>query len=366
MTKIDEFFDWQKNINSVKDSTTKDQRSKLEVANRWKPLINWNKPDISAYIGHMHEEQYKQSYIEMNKALLKKFFIWMGKEKFVDDLKVRVITQKLRRADILSPEDIDKLIEASPDNQWKALIALMFESGARISEILELQVKDIEETTQGMKIFIHAKKTGDDFRPCLCLLSGQYIRNHILYPRLKKDSKLFNMGKSTIQQNIKKIGKEAGIEKPVNPHAFRHASATYMVRKGYSEPIIRAKHGWTGDSKMIARYVSIDGNDVINATLEKEGQTPIVPHEHELVRAITPATPIEIADQTFEIRRLQEQQATMEKELQDSKEMKARMARLEEMILNSRNNMLDIIMKELNIKEEKLTDEIKLQTFIVD
>jgi len=100
----------------------------------------------------------------------------------------------------------------------------------------------------------------------------------------------------------------------VSPHKLRHAQATYMTRKGYQESIIRGKLGWTGDSKMVSRYTHLDGNDIINATLEKEGmqEHTIAP---ELVKAITPGAPIKIADTTMEFARINNENKAMQEQL---------------------------------------------------
>ncbi|HEX7628027.1 MAG TPA: hypothetical protein VF354_03800 [Candidatus Methanoperedens sp.] len=43
-----------------------------------------------------------------------------------------------------------------------------------------------------------------------------------------------------------------------------------MLLRRYQDPIIKKKHGWTADSRMIARYQHIVDDDVINAESEKK------------------------------------------------------------------------------------------------
>jgi len=75
----------------------------------------------------------------------------------------------------------------------------------------------------------------------LMCIFAQYIRNHVIYPQLKLDDFLFNISDVTAWRIVSGLGKKAGIEKPISSHKLRHAQATYMVRKGYQESIIRAK-----------------------------------------------------------------------------------------------------------------------------
>lgn len=300
--KIEEFLKHQR-ANSIKDNTIRNNRSKLEMANDWKPIADWSKDDVIGYIIHMKDGGYKDSYIEMTKSVIKAFLIFGGKEDYVKDITIKMPEKNLRPSDILTPNEIDMLIEVAPDNRWKALIALLFESGARISELLNIRVSDILETDKGMVIHVPATKTGEKYRPCLCVMSGQYIRNHQLYPLLKSTDKLFSVSKVLVWLRLKEFAKKAGITKPISAHMLRHAQATYMARKQYNESIIREKLGWTNDSKMVARYINIDGTDVINATLEKEGIKPQLPRE--LIKPIKIAEPIAIADKSLEINRLQ-------------------------------------------------------------
>lgn len=298
---------------SVKESTIKDQRSKFNTANRWKPLSKWNQDDVTRYILYLKKEGYSKGYIEMTKSLIKSFFIYHGKEDFVKNLKIKIEEKKLRKNEILIPAEVDKLIEVATDNRYKALIALLFESGARISELLNIRVKDIEDTNNGMVIMIPATKTGEEYRPCACVMSAQYIRNHILYPPLKKDSLLFDISKVQVWLKLKEFGRLAGIDKPISAHKFRHAQATYMVRKGYNETIIRSKLGWVDDSSMIARYTHIDGTDVLNATYEKEGKETIL--SPELIQNIKFAAPISIADPSLEFNRINQENRELKERL---------------------------------------------------
>lgn len=329
--------------NGTKENTIKSYLSILTVANNFKNLPDWSKNDITKYILHLQTKKKpnKPSSIEIRKAILKKFFTWAGKKDIVEHLKVKLPKNNLERKDILTIEDIDKLIASTDSHFYKALIAFLFESGARISEATAITVKDTEETDKGILISVPQTKNGKDIRKNIYIFSQQYLRNHITYNGLSKDDRLFPLSEVAIGKMLKKIAKKAGIEKPVTPHKFRHAQATDMVLRKYQESIIRKKLGWTGDSKMIARYQHIINEDVINATIEMNGseiqKTPL--------KNIKKGEPLKVTEISLQLKKLNDE---MENTIKDNEEMKKENQEL--------NTKFDLMIKLLGMKQTSVKD----------
>lgn len=256
-------------VNDVKDNTLSQHRSVLKVIDRWKPLNKkWTKQDINDYVLSL---KYKPSTIQKHKQLLKKYFRWCDNDKAVEHLKVKSIGNDLRREDILTVEDVNALIDKTPYPMYKALIAFMFESGARISEILAIKVSDIsEDKERGMIVSVPSTKsagTGNtEYRRDLYPFSAGYIRNHITFNNLKESDLLFNVGHVPIHNMLQRLKKRTGIKKPISCHKFRNARALDLILRGYNELLIKKKLGWGGDSAMLNRYVKLSDEDNINAT----------------------------------------------------------------------------------------------------
>lgn len=314
ITLIEKYLKEQK-ANGLKPNTLQQNQIYLSKANDWKPINQWTKDDATAYILKLGEE-YKRSSIEIQKAMIKKYFKWLGKPEVVAHLKTKMPKGCLKPDDILTPDDITLLIENTPSTLYKALIAFLFESGARINEALAVRVKDIKETDKGMIISVRTFKTGEDYRPSIYPFSAQYIRNHITYNALNPEDKLFNISDVTAWEMLKKIGKKAGITKPISPHKFRHAQATDMVLRGYHPSIINKKLGWTDDSRMFARYTHLSNDDVINATLENGGK----PIERKPITNIKQAERISIAEASMQFSKLTEENASLQAQLKEQKE----------------------------------------------
>ncbi len=273
----------------------------MNNADGFKPIDTWRKEDVDKYLLSLREKN-KESTIGIKKILLKQYFGWLGKPEIIKHIRVKLPKNHLKREDILAPEDVNKMVETIESPMYKALIVFLYESGVRISEALALTVTDIQDTDQGMIVSIKDEKTDNGYRSCIYPTSSQFIRNHITYSGLTKENKLFPISKSWANTMLKRIGKNAEIEKPITCHKFRHAQATDMVLRGYQESIIRKKLGWTDDSGMIARYQHLVDDDVIDATLEKNGQEI---KKHPIVNVNT-AEPLNIIDAGVQLRKLTE------------------------------------------------------------
>ncbi len=302
-------------VNGIRDTTIEYYTSVLKDAAAFKPLPDWNRDDVNAYFLSLNGKN-KQSSIELKKLVIKKFLTWAGRKDAVEHLKGRMPKNNLRRDDLLTVEEIDKMIEAAESPLWKAIIAFLFESGARINEVVSVKVKDTQEIDKGLIVNIPATKTDGGYRKTLLIYSATYIRNHINYSGLGKDDLLFGVGDEWVRVMLNRLAKKAGITKPVSPHKFRHASAAYACLKGYNEDIIRKKYGWTPSSNVPARYKHLIDEDVIDATLEKEGIDVLKPG---IIKNIKQPESLKIADASMQLSKI----------MAENEDLKERISQLE-------------------------------------
>lgn len=291
-------------------------------------ILSWNFEDKIAKDGR-RIHNIKESTKVTRKAIIKKFYTWLGEEDIVKNIKTRMPKNHLTQDDILTPEDINLLLKNTNSHFYKALIAVLYESGARIGEIQALRVQDFKETDNGMMVEIPTFKTDFPNRKMLLLFAAQYVRNFFSYANKDKNEIVFNRGKSPIHEMLKKIGNKAGITKKVNPHRFRHASATVMVQQGFNESIIRRKLGWSPTSGMIARYQHLADTDVMDAQLSVHGEKI----ERPIIKDMDIAEPISVADTNAIIQKqaaeLEELRAAQKKSEEREKERDAKMENID-------------------------------------
>lgn len=225
------------------------------------------------------EKNKSKATVQLHKTGIRLFLEYAGRPDLAELCKFqRSKTDERLPEDILLLEDIEKLINAACNLRDKALIAFMFESGARRGEFFEIQLKHVVFDKNGAVVTLPKGKTGAR-RVRLVWCSG-YLRNWLDNHPLKenRDSYLWcstqNPAKTieyvTFHNSLKKFAKKAGVQKRVNMHSFRHAAATRLAND-LTEQQLKNYLGWSKGSDMAARYVHLSGKDIDQAILKANG-----------------------------------------------------------------------------------------------
>jgi integrase len=267
MSAIQAFLDEQ-TAKGLKDSTVKTYYKALKRLNAFKPVEEITKESLIQYFKLF---ECSDSTRLGHSVIIKKFFMDTGREEVASWIKPKRPYETIKSDDILNGEDVNKMLEATDSLYWKAMIAILFESGARIGEIQILKYKDFQDTKDGLIVHIPTSKTAAGFRKMILINSSQYLRNLKASVNGKPDNVVFTIGYRYTFEVIRDIGRAAGIKKHVSPHAFRHARATAAIND-MPEAVIRKMLGWSPNSTMISRYQHLNDNSVIEAQLGHGGE----------------------------------------------------------------------------------------------
>ncbi len=214
---------------------------------------------------------------------LKLFLKWFLPDK-VDELitfKLQKPKRKLPVDQLITREDIQKMVASCDTQRDRALIMLLWDSGARINEVLSRSICHITFDRYGAVIIVDGKTGERRMRLTSCVPDLQAwvnmhpMRNNpdaplfITYNRYGTGKKVLNA--HTVQNRLKVIAAQAGIQKRVYPHGIRHARLTDLSKQGFSEMELRIIAGWEASSLMPAVYVHLSGADVENKVLAKAG-----------------------------------------------------------------------------------------------
>jgi integrase/recombinase XerC len=193
--------------------------------------------------------------ISLRKSYIKKYFKYHDRDDITKKLEVKREQRQLNPNDILNVEDINNLLEHMNSIMYKAIITFLFESGARINECLGVELDtDIKEINAGYDLTLFGDKTRKHnyaYREMILIESAPYIREWLLV-RNSDSPYLFPLRDRSVSEWLSNLRETLHFQKPINPHAFRHACATRLVRKGMQESLIRKQMGWSPNSNMLA------------------------------------------------------------------------------------------------------------------
>ena len=186
--------------------------------------------------------------------------------------------------DLLSEDDVLNMLNAAKNFRDQAIIALLWDTGARIGELMAVRKKDIELDAEPGHIRVDGK-TG--MRRIPILFSMPYVLRYIETQKDLTDNDIVwrtqwyardspmdsDAGYHAISVMLKSVGKRAGITKLIHPHKFRASRATNLADK-VSEQTLKRMFGWTQDSTQMAVYISLNDKSVDTAFMQANGKKP--------------------------------------------------------------------------------------------
>lgn len=149
--------------------------------------------------------------------------------------------------DVLSQGEVSAIFNVCTNVKHKAILALLYGCGLRISEVINLKISDIHSERKLIKIEA-AKGNRDRYVPLpdeLLQLLRKYYSEH-----KPKGLYLFNGQDGALQYSQRSIGeflktyaRKAGIKKRIHAHKFRHSYATHLVEQGTDISLIQKSLG---------------------------------------------------------------------------------------------------------------------------
>lgn len=216
--------------------------------------------------------------------ILKTFFKWLKgcenpkETSWIKPLKPEM--ERLRPDEILTWDDVVKLSRAAMNPRDQAFPQVLWETGARIEEILTLIIKDVEMVNNGDALRLHFRKSKTIVRSPIIVRSAPALLNWIekhplknnkeapLWVKVNKNDK--PMDYQTARKILKDLKERSKLDKPVNPHNFRKSSASFYSH--YLSPAeLKSRFGWKQSSKMLDIYCFPDEEKVNGKILEIEG-----------------------------------------------------------------------------------------------
>lgn len=197
-----------------------------------KPFNQISESEFKHYLCLLAEKNYSPYTLNLYHATFKYILENLYKRPFSFDFPYAKRHKKLPV--VLSRKEIKSLIDSIKNNKHKILIALSYGAGLRVSEIINLKVKDIDLD----ELIIHIKNA-----------KGAKDRITVIPEKLKIDIQNFTTGKDadnfvfeserggkitarTAQKVFETALKKAGVKKDATFHSLRHSFATHLLENG--------------------------------------------------------------------------------------------------------------------------------------
>lgn len=211
-----------------------------------KSLKSLDNNDLKAYVQSINKSMSAKS-VSRNISTLKSFYKFLMIEKYVNKSPLtNVVNPKVKKElpKVLSEEEVIKLLDFQITDNYgyrnKAMLELMYSSGLRVSELINLKMTDVDLELEVVRIF--GKGSKERIIP-LGAYASLALKDYITYYRgslLKKknsdylflNSRGDKMTRQAFFKILKKIAKEQGIKTEFSPHTLRHSFATHLLKHG--------------------------------------------------------------------------------------------------------------------------------------
>jgi len=283
-------LEYDKNLQSDGKHKTARRVKVLDCLRYWTaflPIKDWkemSEAELREGVIKLEESKMKPSTKEGLKVILKQFYTWLEGEDGVPPKKVKWLSVDMKKYslranyhELLSPQEVDWLVECAPDLKMKLLIRMCYESAFRIHELLQLKMCMIIADDNGFRISTSEdSKTGVrqvrilDSAPLL----QEYLKNHPC--KSEPDAPLFGlyhggrwrpMSYILVRQKMSSLTKKARnlhpsmVSKKCHLHGLRKARLSEIAAV-LPEQVLKNYAGWTPNSGMARVYISI--SDKVN------------------------------------------------------------------------------------------------------
>ena len=246
LNDIKEYLVFVSQVKNLSENTTKSYERDLKKLNSFLIGLNLStyseisSETCSAWIGSLYSQNNNPRSIQRHLSSAKGFFRFLKKNNLIQSSPFELVTapkSSNKLPDVLSPEDVEQLLNFKPSNMIEirdmAIVELMYSSGLRVSETVNINLNDFEENKSFLRVLGKGSKTR-------LVPMGRYAVNAInewLIERekiLNNTDALFLNSKGTrltvrsVQLRLKKMALKQGLP-PIHPHMLRHSFATHML-----------------------------------------------------------------------------------------------------------------------------------------
>ncbi|MHA1595983.1 MAG: site-specific tyrosine recombinase/integron integrase [Candidatus Baldrarchaeia archaeon] len=198
-----------------------------------KGLHEVTKRDIMSFLLYLKQKRGDNNVTIARKlSSIRTFFNFLVESGFLDsnpaaDVKRPKLEKKLPV--VLTPDEVRRLIDAADNPRDKLIIRMLYVTGLRVSELVNLRVEDID--FEECVIMVRMGKGKKDRVVFMDKQTARILKEYLRENGIER-GRVFPISVRTVQRMIQRARIKAGIQKKVTPHVLRHSFATHMLELG--------------------------------------------------------------------------------------------------------------------------------------
>ena len=243
---IKEYLVFVSQVKNLSENTTKSyQRDLKKLCLFLESLKITDYTDVSmdicsAWIGDLFSQNNNPRSIQRHLSSAKGFFRFLKKNNLIAASPFELVTATKSESnlpEVLTPEDVEQLLNFKPSNLIEirdlAIVEMMYSSGLRVSETVNINVSDFEEGMSFLRVLGKGSKTrlvpiGRFAISAINNWLGERDKIVSNTDALFLNSKGTRLTVRSVQLRLKKMALKQGLP-PIHPHMLRHSFATHML-----------------------------------------------------------------------------------------------------------------------------------------
>jgi len=217
------------------------------ISKNKKSITEIKKIDTSQYVSYLFSQNLKSTSVNRKISSLKTFFNFLLKKKLIkaNPFADQIMPKKpVSLPKSISEDDVVRLLDAPKADSLiglrdKAMLELLYASGVRISELVNIKFSDLDLERNIIKVYGKGSKErlvpfGEDAAQCISAYIDERKKNKdiasIKYIFLNnRGSKI---SRHAFWHRLKEYCLEIGLKRDISPHTLRHAFATHLLNRG--------------------------------------------------------------------------------------------------------------------------------------
>ena len=200
-----------------------------------KPINKLNEKHVRAFLTYLKEERHYASQTINGYSSAIRFFYAVTLNRTMNYLQIPRMKVPKHLPAILTRDEVSMLVNGSANTRDRAIILTAYGSGLRVSEVVSLQVSDIQ--SGGTRLFVRESKRGKDRYTILSQNALAALRDYWRAYRIKRDEKWLFPGReagchlsvNTAEDAVKTACVNASIVKNITPHVLRHYGKCFKM-----------------------------------------------------------------------------------------------------------------------------------------